>query len=124
MGCQAPGDKSKRKVMLVDFLNLHVLVDGENGVANWGIGWRGCVMCCGGKFAAGAFDSVGVAFALGTRHGQGIRGDEFVDGSALSVEGDTGTFGLSDLQQVGADAGKVYGLRGGGARVSGWHFLQ
>jgi hypothetical protein len=107
------------------FADLHVLVDGEDGVADGGICGRGSVMGGDGEVAAvSAADFVGVALTFAARevHGAGRR--EFVEGDAVAIRSDISALGLRYLRKVHSNAGKAYGLGGGGAGIGGGHFLD
>ena len=110
---------------LLDFGDLHGLVDGQGGVANRGIWWRGGVAGDGFEVAGGAaVERVGVAIALGLAHRDRVGGDEFVDVGAVIVEGQEATLGLRDLEEIAANAGQADRLCGRGAGVSGRQLLQ
>ena len=108
----------------VNFVDLHGGVDGEIGIANGRAGRCGRMMRSGREFAAETFDGVGVAVAVGAGHGERVGGDEFVERSAMAVDGDVGAFRLGDLQEVASNADQADGLRGRRALVSRRHFLQ
>jgi hypothetical protein len=108
--------------LLLNFADLQVLIDGQNGVANRGVGrsWR--VMSDDGKVGAfAAFDFVGVAVALSASEIHGARRGEVVAGTAMAVGSDESTLGLRDLHEVHPHAGEADGLRRSGAGVRGWH---
>ena len=110
---------------LLDFGDLHGLVDGEGGVADGGVGRGGGVASDSFEVAGGAaLERVGVAVAFGPGHVDGVGGDEFVEIGTMIVECEEAAFGLRDLQEVAADAGEADGLRWGGASIGGWHFLE
>lgn len=110
---------------LLDFGDLHGLVDGEGGVADGGIGRRRGVASDGFEVACGAaFECVGVAVAFGTGHVDGVGGDEFVEIGAVIVESEEAALGLRDLEEVAANAGEADGLGGSGAGVGGRHLFE
>ena len=110
--------------MLLEFADLHGLVDGQGGVADRGA--IGCGRMAGGdgEIAAGALDSVGIAVTLRALHGDRIRRDQFIQGRAMIVQGGEAALSLGNLQQVTANAGQANRLGRGGARVGGRHLLQ
>ena len=71
---------------LLDFADLQVLINGENGVANRRV-WRSRgVMSDDGKIGAvAAMDFVGVAVALGASEIQGARRSEVAEGPSVAV---------------------------------------
>ncbi len=123
--CAPVGSPTGQMLCLLGFADLHVLVDGEDGVADRRIWRRGSVVRDYGEFAAfAATDFVGVALAFGTRkvHGAGRR--EFVERDAVAVRSDVGAFGLCDLREVHPNAGEAYGLGGSSTGVGGGHSLE
>ena len=105
--------------------DLHVLVDGEDGVADGGICGRGTVVGGDGEvapFSAADFVGVALAFGAGEVHGAGRR--EFVEGDAVAIRSNIGALGLRDLRKVHSNAGEADGLGGSGAGIGGGHFLD
>ena len=123
MNAKKVGERFGKKE-LIDFVNLHGLINGEDGIADGRIGRGGSVMSGGGKVTAGAFNGVGIAVALGAGHGQGIGGDEFIESGALAIEGDVRTLGLGNLQKVAANSSQADGLGGGGAFIGDGHLFD
>ena len=110
---------------LLDFADLHGLVDHQGGIADRGAFRGRGVAGCRGEIAARALQSIAIAVAFGTLHGDGIGGDEFVHGvGAVIVEGGKTALGLCDLKQVATDTGEADGLGRGGASVGGRHLAQ
>jgi hypothetical protein len=93
-----------RVTRLIDFADLHGLVDRQGRVADRGAGRCGGVPGGGAEIAAaaGAIDGIGVAVALGTRQGERAGREELVERSAMAVECDIAALGLGDLEQVSA----------------------
>src|ERR1700722_4506608 len=113
-----PLQRVRRLRALLDFGNLHGLVDGEGGVADGGVGGGGGMTGGRAEITGGAaLHGVGVAVALGLTHGERVRRDEFVDGGAVVAEGLEAAFGLRDLQEVAAHAREANRLRRSRARV-------
>jgi len=108
----------------VYFVDLHGLVDGQDGVANRGVCGRGGVAGRDGEIGAGAGDGIGVAFAFGAVHGQGAGGEQFVERRTTRVQRSVGTLGLGDLQQVHAHSSEIDRLGGRSALVGGGHLLE
>jgi hypothetical protein len=111
--------------LLLGLADLHVLVDAEGRVADWGVRWGRSVPRgddeCG---PAATADLVGVTVALGSGeiHEPGRR--KFVQVDAVAIGSHVGAFGLRDLRDVHANAGKADGLSGSGARIGGGHLLD
>ena len=107
----------------MDFLDLHVLVGGQGGVADGRPRGRRRVAGDRFKFAGVsiALDFVAIAFASGTGHRESTRRDEFADVLAMAVEGDAVALGLGDFEQVSADTGQANGLRGRSAGIGDRH---
>src|SRR5260370_35479405 len=80
--------------------------------------------CRSGEFAAGTFDGVGIAVALGAGHGKRIGGDEFIERSAMAVRGDVAALRLGNLQEVASNAHQAERLRRSRTLIRGWHPLQ
>src|ERR1700758_1025395 len=112
IGVQEIGVQEIRE-SLVDFADLQVLINGENGVANRRV-WRSWgVMSDNGKIGAvAAFDFVGVAVALSASEIHAPRRSEVAEGPAVAVGSDVGALGLRDLHQVHAHTGQADRLRG------------
>jgi hypothetical protein len=109
----------------MDFADLHVLIDGEDGIADGGIRRRGSVAGGNGEFAAFATaDFVGVALALGVGEAHGTGRREFVELDAVAVRSDIDALGLRDLVEIHSNAGEADGLSGSSAGISGRHFLD
>ena len=108
----------------VHFVDLHGLVDSQNGVANGRTGKRRGVTSRDGEIAAGAFHGIRVAVPFGTRHRQGVGREQFTEPCAVAVLRDKKALGLRDLQQIASNAREADGLRGRRAFVGGGHFLQ
>jgi hypothetical protein len=125
-----PFEGSRSRVMAVlagwsvDFAEIQGFVDGEIGIADEGAGGCGPVVRRSGKTSAGTLNGVGIAVALSVRHGNGIRGHEFVERSAMAVGGDEAVFRVSNLQKVHSNARQADGLRGSRTIIGGRHFLQ
>jgi len=110
--------------VLLEFADLHGLVDGEGGVANGEAGWGWGVAGGDGNVGTCAVDRVGVAVALGAGHGERAGGDEFGERGALTVERDVATFGVGDREEVATDAGEADGLRASSAKIGGGEFFE
>ena len=111
--------------LLLGLADLHVLVDAEGRVADWGVRWGRSVPRGDDEFGpAATADLVGVTVALGSGeiHEPGRR--KFVQVDAVAIGGYVGAFGLRDLRDVHANAGKADGLSGSGARIGGGHLLD
>src|SRR5215470_9387260 len=119
-------DLEKSSGKLLNFTDLHVLVDGKNRVADRRTFWSGSVAGGHGKFAAVAVaaDFVGVAVALRAGHGYGAVRNEFTHFRAVTVERHIAAFGLGDFEEVAANAGKADGLRGSSAGVGRGHLFE
>jgi hypothetical protein len=109
---------------LLEFADLHGLVDGESGVADRGAGGGWSVAGGDGEVWAGAVDRVGVAVALGTGHGERAGRDQVFERGALAVERNVAAFGVGDGEEVAADAGEADGLCWGRAGIGGGEFLE
>src|SRR6266849_1553159 len=108
----------------VEFVNSHVGVDGEIGIANRRAGRCGQMAGGSGKFTAGTFNGVGISIALGAGHGKRIGGNEFLERSAMAVRGDVAAFCLGNLQEVASNARQADRLRRSRTYIRGWHPLQ
>jgi hypothetical protein len=116
---------SRLACCLLGFADLHVLVDGQDGVTDGGICGRGSVVGGDGEVTkVSTADFVAVALAFGARevHSAGRR--EFVEGDAVAIRSDIGALGLHNLRKVHSNAGEAYGLGGCGAGIGGGHFLD
>ena len=113
------------KRRLLNFADLHVLVDGKDGIADGGVRRCGSVMSDDGKVGpVTAFDFVRVAVALGASEIHGARGSKVAEGRAMAVGSDVSALCLRDLQQVHAYAGETNGLSRSGASVRGGHLFK
>ncbi len=111
--------------MLLDFADLHVLVDGEDGVADGRVRGGGGMVREYCEFAGfAATDFVGVALALGAGEVDGAGGREFVQRGTVAIRSDICALGLRDLRQIHSNAGEADGLSGSSARISGGHSLK
>jgi hypothetical protein len=110
--------------MLLDFVDVHGGIYGEVGIADGGAGRGGGVVGRDCEIAAGTFDGVGVAVALGAGHVEIVGRDELTERSAIAIRSDVATFGLGDLEEVAANADQADGLRWSRAAIRGWHLLQ
>ena len=110
---------------LLDFADLHGLVDSERGITNRGAFRRGGMASYDFIFAgiAAALNFVGVAVAFWLGHSQRAGGDEFVDAGAVGIQSQIAAFRLRDLEKVSADSGETDSLRGRGAGVGCGHFF-
>src|SRR5581483_1655317 len=110
---------------LLNFGDLHGLVDDEIGVADGRARGRWSVARDDAEIGAGGtFDFVGIAVARGFFDGERAGRIQIGQRDAVSVEGDVAAFGLRDLEQVVANASEGDGLRGGGSRIRDGHFLK
>jgi len=57
-----------------------------------------------GEVCSATVDRVGVALALGSRHGERAGGDKFVQRDALPILGNVHTLALANLHQIALDA--------------------
>src|ERR1700747_3240108 len=83
--------------------NLHARIQRKRRITCSPVGWLGML---GGydEVCSGTVDRVGVALALGSRHGEGAGGDKFVQRDALPILGNVHTLALANLHQVALDA--------------------
>jgi hypothetical protein len=108
--------------LLLGLADLHVLVDAEGRVADWGVRWGRSVPRGDDEFGpAAALDFVAVAVAFGSSkiHEPGRR--KFVQVDAVAIGGRVGAFGLRDLRDVHANAGEADGLSRSGAGIGRGH---
>lgn len=116
-----PGDCRRG---LVGLVNLHVVIDGQIGIANRGTCWRGLMAGADAELFTRAVNRISVSIAPGARHGQIARRCELGERSATAIQGDESALRGSDLQQIGADSGEGDGLRGRRTLVGRRHFLK
>ena len=85
--------------------NLHTRIQRERRITCSTVWWLG--MLGGyGEVCSATLDRVGVAIALGSRHGERAGGDKFVQQDALPILGNVAALGLANLQQIALDAGE------------------
>src|SRR5262249_8300188 len=68
-----------------------------------------------------AANVVGVAVALGARHGYRAVRNEFTHFRAVAIEGHVAALGLGDFQEIAANAGQADGLRWSRAGIGCGH---
>lgn len=111
---------------LLNFGDLHVLVNAENGVTNRGA--FGCrrVTRHDTEFSIIPFalHFVGVAVAPGAGHREQAGRDEFIQTDTMGVEREVPALRLSNLEKISADTREADGLRRGRAGVGRGHFLR
>src|SRR5580700_6971381 len=108
----------------VDFADLHILVNRERGIADGRTRGGRSVTCRDAEVATRTLDGISIAVPLGTRHGQGVRGNELVERSAMAVLRDVAALPLGNLQKIAADAGEADCLRRGRAFIGHRHLLE
>jgi hypothetical protein len=105
-------------------VNLHVVVDGQIGIANGRTRRRGLVAGADAELFARAINRISVATAAGARHWQITGRCELAERSTSAIQDDKSALGGSDLQQIRADSRQGYGLRWSRTFVSRGHFLK
>ena len=109
---------------LIDLVNLHVVIDGQIGIANGGTCWRGLMAGADAELFAGALNRIGVSVAPRARHGQITGRCELAERRATAIQGDKSALRGSDLQQIGADSGQGDGLRWCCSFIGRGHLLK
>src|ERR671925_162369 len=109
---------------LVDFLNLHVVINRQIRIANGRTCRRRLMAGADGELFARTLNRIGVAIAPGARHGQIAGRGELAERSAAAIQGDESALGCSDLQQICTDSGQGDGLRWSRAFIGCGHFLK
>ena len=113
-----------RQEWLIDLVNLHVVIDGQIGIANGGTCWRGLMAGADAELFAGALNRIGVSVAPRARHGQITGRCELAERSATAIQSDESALGGSDLQQIRTYPGQGDGLRWSCSFVSRGHLLK
>jgi hypothetical protein len=108
----------------VHFADLHILVNGERGIADGRTRGGRSVTCRDAEVATRTLDGISIAVPLATRHGQGVRGNELVERSAMAVLRDVAALPLGNLHKIAAHASQADCLRRGRAFIAHRHLLE